>query len=83
MRWEPSPPILTTASMPRSSHLRIISSDLSTASQVPSKRLTGQAKGPPLLVVPMIVPPWTWIPETLFGSSVMILVGSVRSPLKD
>ena len=83
MRWLPSPPMLMTASTPMYCSLRSISSLRSTVVQLPSAFFTGHAKGPPLLVVPSMVPPCICSPSTVFSSSITISVGSRSTPLND
>src|SRR5574344_7724 len=82
MRCEPSPPIFITQSTPTYSSVRIISSERSTISQVPSFFFTGQENGPPLFVVSIIVPPLKCIPRTTSGVRRTISEGSHSTPLK-
>ena len=68
---EPSPPTATTASMPFASRARTRSSVRSTSATVPSACFTGNFRGFPAFVVPMIVPPRCVMPRTLSGVSGM------------
>src|SRR5829696_7600743 len=61
---EPSPPTVTSASMPCSAKRPTSSSVRSTSLHVPSVCCTGYAVGLPRFVVPMMVPPWWVMPRT-------------------
>ena len=66
---EPSPPIATTASMPLAWRALTSSSVRSTSATVPSGCFTGNLRGLPAFVVPMMVPPRCVMPRTVSGVS--------------
>lgn len=76
-------PMLITASTPRYPQLAQTIVAINRCPR-PAGRLIGPGTAPPpLFVVPIIVPPRTWIPDTVCLSRIFISVGSRSMPLYD